>query len=95
MKKLNLLLTVAALLLVTAVSAQVPANDECATAIPLNAPDCQPTIYTNVNATTSVIGTDNNPTCFNGGNPSNDVWFSFTCPDTLTDLRLTLKFNAS
>ncbi len=72
--------------------AQVPVNDECATAINLGpAPACDTSIvYSNDNATLSNIGDDNNPTCFNGGIPNRDVWFSFVCPDTLFDFRVSL-----
>ena len=92
MKKLFILLALfvgAALNL----KAQAPANDDCATAIDLGfAPSCDTSVvYSNDNATMSVIGDDNNPTCFNGGIPSRDVWFSFVCPDTLFDFRITLS----
>lgn len=74
------------------VSAQAPVNDDCSTAIDLGiAPACDTSIlYSNENATLSIIGDENNPTCFNGGIPNRDVWFSFVCPDTLFDFRVTL-----
>lgn len=72
--------------------AQTPSNDDCANAINLGiAPACDTTvIYSNDNATLSVIGDENNPTCFNGGIPSRDVWFTFVCPASPLDFRLTL-----
>ena len=62
-----------------------PINDDCDGVINLGvAPYCDPaTIYDNVDATSSDIGFGNIPTCFNGGNVGNDVWFSFTANDTI------------
>jgi gliding motility-associated-like protein len=93
----NKLYTLLLLLTPLAVLAQVPANDECATAINLGiAPSCDTNIvYSNENATQSVIGDENNPTCFEGGIPNRDVWFSFICPDTLFDFRITLTGTGS
>lgn len=73
-------------------NAQAPSNDDCATAIDLGpAPSCNTSVtYSNENATNSNIGIENNPTCFNGGIATRDVWFSFVCPDTLFDFRVTL-----
>jgi gliding motility-associated-like protein len=77
--------------------AQVPANNECSTAIDLgDVPTlafCN-TVYTNVNATESTIASTqdaNIPTCFQGA--QNDVWFSFTVPATATvlDYEITLS----
>lgn len=75
--------------------AQAPINNECATAINLGvAPSCDTSIvYSNDNATLSNIGDENNPSCFNGGIPNRDVWFSFVCPDTLFDFRILLSGN--
>jgi gliding motility-associated-like protein len=91
MKKL-VLAAVSLLFAASSLFAQVPANDECATAINLGtAPACDTSIvYGNDNATLSNIGDDNNPSCFNGGIPNRDVWFSFVCPDTLFDFRVSL-----
>ena len=73
-------------------NAQAPSNDDCATAIDLGpAPSCNTSVtYSNENATNSNIGIENNPTCFNGGIATRDVWFSFVCPDTLFAFRVTL-----
>jgi len=58
-----------------------PQNDDCSDAIDLGVvPYCETTIYTNIAASTSNIGLDNIPTCFNGGSVENDVWFKFTIP---------------
>ena len=55
-----------------------PANDDCAGIIDLGeAPICPaPSIYSNMDATASDIGMDNEPPCF-GIVPETDVWFSF------------------
>lgn len=65
--------------------AQAPANDECADAIDLGDSFlCDGTVYSNVNATASNIGMDNQPSC--ASNPaSRDVWFQFTAVDTISD----------
>lgn len=82
---------IAALCLTGALSAQTPVNDDCSGLIDLGtAPICDTTVYTNVGATPSNIGNDNLPTCFNSGVAQRDVWFMFTCPDTLFDFRITL-----
>jgi gliding motility-associated-like protein len=71
--------------------AQIPVNDDCAGIIDFGfAPVCLTDVYTNENATPSNIGFDNAPSCFNGNLPSRDVWFQFTCPDTLFDFRINL-----
>ena len=59
-----------------------PQNDDCDGAIDLGVlPYCETTVYTNIDASTSVIGANNIPTCFNGGSVENDVWFKFTIPN--------------
>ena len=74
-----------------ALFAQTPINDDCSGLIDLGpAPICTPTVFSNENATSTNIGNDNNPTCFNSGIAERDVWFAFTCPDTLFDFRITL-----
>lgn len=89
MKRLYFL--IAALGMAGALSAQTPVNDDCSGLIDLGtAPICTPAVFTNVGATSSNIGNDNNPTCFNSGTAQRDVWFMFTCPDTLFDFRITL-----
>lgn len=89
MKKIFSLIT--ALGMACALYAQTPANDDCAGLIDLGtAPGCTPTVYSNVGATPSNIGNDNLPSCFNSGTAQRDVWFMFTCPDTLFEFRITL-----
>ncbi|MBK8554852.1 MAG: choice-of-anchor L domain-containing protein [Lewinellaceae bacterium] len=89
MKKLTTL--VAAVFAATSIWAQTPVNDDCAGLIDLGyAPVCPTDTFTNLNATASDIGFDNNPSCFNGNLASHDVWFQFTCPDTLFDFRISL-----
>ncbi|MFN0015834.1 MAG: choice-of-anchor L domain-containing protein [Saprospiraceae bacterium] len=71
--------------------AQAPANDNCITPIPLGtAPVCTSTEYTNLSATPSNIGSNNQPSCFNPGGPGNDVWFTFVCPPAPLDFRIQL-----
>ena len=82
---------VAALATACSLFSQTPLNDNCSGLIDLGtAPVCPGDIFSNVNATSSDIGNDNNPTCFNSGVAEHDVWFMFTCPDTLFDFRITL-----
>lgn len=71
-----------------------PANDDCTGLVNLGvAPFCPDTVFfTNVGATPSVIatGSDNIPTCFNGGTVQRDVWFSFVASDTILDYTITV-----
>lgn len=70
-----------------------PSNDECANAIDLGfAPNCpNETVYTNVDATASIVTSDNNtPVCFSTV-PDRDVWFTFTVPVDATVLDFTLQ----
>jgi hypothetical protein len=72
--------------------AQAPLNDDCSGVTELGfAPTCPTTIFSNVGATPSNIGMDNVPSCFGNIPASRDVWFSFVCPDTLFDFRMTLE----
>jgi hypothetical protein len=85
------LLIVAAWIVTGGILAQAPANDDCAGLIDLGmAPVCPQDTFTNLNATPSNIGFDNAPSCFNSGVAERDVWFMFTCPDTLFDFRITV-----
>ena len=69
-----------------------PANDDCSGAIALgSAPVCDGTIHTTANATPSNIGDNNQPDCFSAVNAINDVWYSFTTTEELTDLTLTIE----
>lgn len=84
------LLTTLFILLACALSAQ-PINDNCSGLIDLGvAPACPTTFFSNVNATATDIGFGNNPSCFNGGTPQNDVWFAFTTNDTTVDYSITV-----
>ena len=85
---------VAALLLTLSVRAQAPINDafDCATMIDLGvAPACPPALFTNNNATPSIIATVDTVSCFNSATAQRDVWFKFVCSDTLYDYRITIK----
>ena len=64
---------------------QAPANDECINAIDLgDSFQCDDTVYSNLNATASDIGNDNQPSC--ASNPAlRDVWFQFTAVDSIAD----------
>lgn len=77
----SFLLLLVSILTITFAYAQ-PSYDDCAGAFDLGeAPICpNPTIFTNVDATESFIGSENIPTCFNGGTVQRDVWLSFTTP---------------
>lgn len=88
MRKLS---TFVVLFITCEVFAQTPSNHDCSGLIDLGpAPFCETTVFSNENATATNIGNDNNPTCFNSGVAQRDVWFSFTCPDTLFDFRITV-----
>lgn len=93
MKKLYILLPalLALFCLPEKTFAQTPPNDDCFGLIDLGtAPSCPPDTFNNVNATPTDIGNDNAPSCFNGNTADHDVWFAFTCPDTLFDFRITV-----
>ena len=82
---------VSALGIACSLFSQTPVNDNCSGLIDLGtAPVCPGDIFSNVNATPTDIGNDNAPSCFNSGIAHRDVWFMFTCPDTLFDFRITL-----
>jgi gliding motility-associated-like protein len=88
----TLLLTAFSLLFTTLSWAQ-PANDDCDGLIDLGiVPTCpgNTEIYNNVDATASDIGFGNIPACFNGGSVDNDVWFSFTTTDDITDVSISV-----
>ncbi len=83
----------AVLLTAFSLHAQAPSNDDfdCATMVNLGeVPACQPTVYTNTNATPSNIATVDTVSCFQSGMAQRDVWFRFQCPISLLDLRITV-----
>ncbi|MCB9344129.1 MAG: choice-of-anchor L domain-containing protein [Lewinellaceae bacterium] len=83
-----------ALSLALPVFSQAPINDDfnCATMVDLGtAPACPGTVFTNVNATPSVVATTDTVSCFHNNTAERDVWFRFTCSDTLFDYRIYLK----
>lgn len=90
MRKCLLLLSL--LCFSAAAFAQIDGADECSTAISLGiAPTCpNTTVYTNENATASVLPFDNTPTCFSTI-PDNDVWFTFTTPTDGSIVDFTLQ----
>lgn len=91
MKKFSTLLLLFVLFSSARLNAQAPVNDDCAGLIDLGyAPTCPTDTFSNVGATNSDIGFDNQPTCFNGNLATRDVWFAFTVPDTLLSFRVTL-----
>ncbi|RME97621.1 MAG: hypothetical protein D6772_10160, partial [Bacteroidetes bacterium] len=82
-------------LFVTGLWAQ-PVNDECATLIDLGiVPSCESTTYTSVDATTSDLGTNNVPSCFNNGVTLRDVFFTFTPNTDITDYTIRVQGVAS
>ncbi|MBK9336959.1 MAG: choice-of-anchor L domain-containing protein [Lewinellaceae bacterium] len=85
------ILLLAAWCLAAPLFAQAPANDNCDSPIELGlAPTCTSDEYTNLNATPSDIGANNQPSCFGAGSPGNDVWFTFVCPPAPLDFRIQL-----
>ncbi|MBC7774622.1 MAG: choice-of-anchor L domain-containing protein, partial [Phycisphaerae bacterium] len=73
--------------------AQAPSNDafDCSTMVNLGeVPACQPTVYTNKNATPSIIATVDTVSCFQSATAQRDVWFRFQCPISLLDVRVTI-----
>ncbi|MBL7825725.1 MAG: choice-of-anchor L domain-containing protein [Saprospiraceae bacterium] len=83
-----------AMFMAATLCSQAPINDafDCATMIDFGvAPSCSPAVYTNVNATPSIIATVDTVSCFNSATAQRDVWFKFTCSDTLFDYRITIK----
>lgn len=92
MRKANLI-TVFYSLLWIGLTAQ-PINDDCSGIVDLGVvPVCDPTIYTNTGATSSVVfssPSDNIPTCWNS--VDHDVWLQFQVPadGSIVDLQLTL-----
>lgn len=69
-----------------------PSNDNCSTAINLGkTPYCSEISYTNINATSSDIGNDNNAACFIDTPPQNDVWFSFSPSIGDEELNITIE----
>ena len=65
-----------------------PANDDCSGILDLGvAPSCDSTLYNNIGASESNIGTDNYPDCF-VGIPARDVWFQFTATADFLDYRI-------
>lgn len=76
--------------------AQTPANDACENAIALGTiPACPTNNYTNVDATATNIGSNNNPFCSEDGINDNDVWFSFKTSANIFDYQVTLKGSSS
>jgi gliding motility-associated-like protein len=70
-----------------------PSNDNCSTAVDLGkAPVCLTTVYSNVSATTSVIGAFNVPSCFvDQTKIERDVWFTFTADNTILDYTILIE----
>jgi len=78
----------------TNLSAQTPLNDDCTGVFDFGvAPSCLTNVFSNTGATPSVLSADpakNLPACFNGDLNQRDVWFAFTCSDTLLNYRIAL-----
>lgn len=74
--------------------AQIPLNDDCSGVFDFGvAPACISNVFTNDGATPSTISADparNVPACFKGDLQQRDVWFVFTCSDTLVNYRIKL-----
>lgn len=68
-----------------------PFNDGCSGTVNLGtAPVCQQTIFSNVAATASDLGSDNTPACFQEV-PSRDVWFSFIAGSENTNYTIRIE----
>ena len=84
---------VATILVAFSIHAQAPSNDafDCTTMVNLGeVPACMPTVYTNKNATPSIIATTDTVSCFQSATAQRDVWFRFQCPISLLDVRVTI-----
>ncbi|MEL6867241.1 MAG: choice-of-anchor L domain-containing protein, partial [Bacteroidota bacterium] len=69
-----------------------PSNDDCPPTDLGVAPYCPSAIFfSNVDATTSAIGMNNQPDCWAGTEPERDVWFVFTASDTIADYTITVN----
>ncbi len=56
-----------------------PLNDDCSDPKDLGiVPYCNDEVFSNINATASDIGNENEPSCFIDNPPQNDVWFVFS-----------------
>ncbi|MBP7184388.1 MAG: choice-of-anchor L domain-containing protein [Saprospiraceae bacterium] len=75
--------------------AQTPPNDECSSAIDLGvAPNCiLNNIYSNENATATLIGVENIPSCYTSNEPLRDVWFVFYPSDTIFNYTVSVVGN--
>lgn len=73
-------------------NAQAPANDNCENAIALGVvPACPTAIFSNLNATATNIGDNNNTFCADDGNVSRDVWFTFTTTNDVAEYEIKVK----
>jgi gliding motility-associated-like protein len=84
------------LILVAQIKAQTPSNDACENALILGSvPACPTTTYSNLNATATDIGANNNPFCPKDGNITNDVWFAFKTSSNIFDYQISVKGSSS
>lgn len=69
-----------------------PANDNCESAANLGSvPACPDQVFTNIGADATIFGNSDLPSCFNGQTTQRDVWFSFTTPDDLVNISITVS----
>lgn len=69
-----------------------PVNDDCNNAIDLGiVPYCDGNVFTNMLATNSNIGNNNNVSCFSSNPPQNDVWFTFSPPQNSAEFTINIK----
>ncbi len=70
-----------------------PSNDACTAPIDLGQlPFCDESqVFTNLGASDSDIGSNNQPPCFQGTNPQHDVWFTFTTGGEATDYSMAVN----
>lgn len=86
---MNKYILLALLVLISATAYAQPSNDDCGGLIDLGqAPfGSYETIYNNVGATPSNIGSDNKPSCFDAV-PQRDVWFQFKAAEDITQYNI-------
>lgn len=82
----------ALIILQSSVAFSQPVNDNCDNAIDLGViPICNGMVYTNINASDSNIGNNNDASCFDTNPPANDVWFTFSSTQNFGELSIEIE----
>ena len=80
------------IILSNSVAFSQPVNDDCSNAIDLEViPICDGTVYSNITASNSDIGNNNNASCFTTNPPANDVWFTFSSTQNYGELTIDIE----